>query len=127
VNERPELLSEIILPRLSGANSIEWLSPLRDDGYAEYRDASFLKQIREPGLIEPLREFWPDRGPQWDALARSDKGDVLLVEAKAHIPEMLSPASSAGPISKDRIEQAFARVIADLRAKPRAPWTECFY
>jgi hypothetical protein len=50
-----------------------------------------------------------------------------LVEAKAHIPEMLSPASIAGPVSKDRIEQALARVIADLGAKPKAPWTECFY
>jgi hypothetical protein len=127
VNERPELLNETILPRLPGASSIEWLSPLREDGYAEYRDASFLERIREQGLIGPLREFWPDRGPQWDAIARSDKGHVLLIEAKAHIAEMLSPASSAGPASKHRIEQAFAHVIADLGAKPKAPWTDSFY
>jgi hypothetical protein len=78
-------------------------------------------------LIVPLREFWPDRGPQWDALARSDKGHVLLIEAKAHIGEMLSPASGASPASKSQIEGAFARVIEDLAAKPKAPWTECFY
>jgi hypothetical protein len=127
VNGRPELLNERILPLLPGAKAVEWLSPLQDDHFAEYRDASFLERVGEPGLIAALREFWPDRGPQWDALARSDRGHVLLIEAKAHIREMLSPASAAGPASKERIEGAFASVISDFGAKPKAAWTECFY
>jgi hypothetical protein len=127
VNERPNSLNERILPLLSGASSIEWLSPLQDDAYSEYRDAAFLRKIRAERLVPHLQEFWPERGPQWDALARSDKEHILLVEAKAHIREMLSSPCGAGPASKQRIDAAFADVIADLRAKPKAAWTECFY
>ena len=34
-----------------------------------------------------LSSFWPRRGPQWDGLARTGRGDLLLVEAKAHVAD----------------------------------------
>jgi hypothetical protein len=42
---RPRKLDELILPKLSGAKSIAWSSPLSSDDHAEYRDEAFLKKI----------------------------------------------------------------------------------
>jgi hypothetical protein len=47
VNERPDQL-DVAIP-VKG--HIEWLSPLKDDGYAEYRDAAFLERIGLAKLI----------------------------------------------------------------------------
>jgi hypothetical protein len=127
VNERPDLLDGEILKRLAPANSIEWLSPLAAHKYAEYRDADFLELIGKDGLAPKLARFWPARGPQWDAIGKSDKGDVLLVEAKAHIPELCSPATQASPKSRKMIERAMKATIETCRAQPRAAWTDVFY
>jgi hypothetical protein len=83
VNEGWPTLNEPILRQTGSAAPITWLSPLASDEFAEYRDGSFLKLIGHPGLEPDLREFWPARGPQWDALGKASQGDVLLVEANA--------------------------------------------
>jgi len=49
--------------------------------------------IRRPELHPTLRDYWPARGPRWDALAVafSFAGEALgpvMVEAKSHVPEM---------------------------------------
>lgn len=112
----------------TSASEIQWLSPLADDAFAEYRDEAFLDRIGHPELMSSLREFWPARGPQWDALGRTEKGDILLVEAKAHIPELCSSATQAGAESLARIESALADLATRLDADPnRAPWTSKFY
>src|SRR3974377_1571035 len=97
VNQKPEVLNSLILPKMNGAASLSWRSPLVDDEYAEYRDSGLLKQIGTVQLTRELGKFWPDRGPQWDGLATSDQDDVLLVEAKAHIEELCSSGAGAGP------------------------------
>lgn len=120
VNRRPDLLQH---PEIG---SIEWLSPLREDDYAEYRDAAFLQLVGCSGLYDDLARFWPIGGPQWDALGRSGE-TVILVEAKAHIAEMLSPRSQASASSLLRIESALASVRRDIGCKFEAPWTTVFY
>jgi hypothetical protein len=60
-------------------------------------------------------------------LGRSDKDDVLLVEAKAHIAEICSSPAGAGPASMKTIAAALAKTASHLRAKPRAKWTDVFY
>jgi hypothetical protein len=127
VNEKPKLLDSALLPKLDKARSVTWLSPLKFESYAEYRDGDFLERIGHPELIDALKTFWPTRGPQWDALARTDDGQVLLVEAKAHIPEMCSPPTQASPISREKIELALNSAVLAAHAKPRAPWTNLFY
>lgn len=129
VNGRPSLLDALILPRLGGATVIEWLSPLVGDDFAEYRDAAFLQRLGLSELTPALDEFWPRRGPQWDALARSDRGDILLVEAKAHVRELCSPPTQASGASRARIEEAFAETWAalGLTPEPLAAWTDLFY
>ena len=126
VNSKPDILNREILPRI-GASKIEWRSPLASDDYAEYRDNMFLERLGLPRLESALRDFWPQRGPQWDALALSDNGDVLLIEAKAHIDELCSPGTAASEESRARIEAALDRAISACGAKPKVKWTEAFY
>jgi hypothetical protein len=127
VEERWDDLERPIVSALGGAE-IEWVSPLRTDSFAEYRDASFLNRLALTNLTAELASFWPARGPQWDALGRSSRGDLLLVEAKAHVAEMCSPGTAAGPTSRARSAAALEAVAEDLGAAPdRAPWTDHFY
>lgn len=128
VNDGWATLEEPILARLTGATGIEWKSPLESDDFAEYRDGDFLKLVGLSNLQPTLREFWPDRGPQWDALGVSDQGDVLLVEAKAHVYEMCSPGTGASELSRKKISASLGVCADRLGAKSnRAQWTDFFY
>ncbi len=120
VSDHPELLQPGGLP------PIRWISPLSSDDYAEYRDGAFLDCIGQSRLRPALAEFWPARGPQWDALGLAGS-DPILVEAKAHVREFLSPPTQAGPKSRERIAAAFSATKAGLGADERSDWTRCFY
>ena len=106
---------------------IEWVSPLEDDQWSEYRDAAFLDRLQLQLPDRPLHEFWPRRGPQWDALGRTNRGAVLLVEAKANIPEVVSPASQASRASLVRIRASLEEVQRFLRVEPSIDWTARLY
>lgn len=67
-----------------------------------------------------LSDFWPNRGPVWDALGKSSKGHLVLLEAKAHIPEAASPRSMASEKPLKVIEQALALTEARKYFAPRA-------
>lgn len=73
-----------------------------------------------------LRDFWPAGGPHWDGLGRTSTGRLLLVEAKAHIPEMLS-STQAGDISKAHITQTLEQVQTALGVRRDVDWTSNFY
>ena len=105
---------------------IVWTSPLASDDFAEYMDAAFLNQIGVRLDQRRLRDFWPNSGPRWDALARS--GDsVLLIEAKANIKELNSPACGAKPASLAKIQAALHETQAFLNVNSDSDWTRCFY
>ncbi|MCU9847611.1 hypothetical protein OEZ60_06290 [Defluviimonas sp. WL0024] len=106
--------------------TIDWVSPLAEDDYAEYRDGAFLERLGIDSLCGPLKDFWPQRGPQWDALGLTSSGPVL-VEAKAHIREFFSPPSQASETSKKQINSAFAAVCADLGINRSTNWCELYY
>lgn len=103
-----------ILHHIPEAGRIDWRSPLRGDQYAEYRDAAFLRQLDLGHLADDLGRFWPRGGPQWDALGLTDSGQVLLVEAKAHIREFCSPPSQASEVSLGRIMSALRETAVAL-------------
>src|SRR5687767_14622421 len=108
-------------------DKIVWLSPLASDAYAEYRDDVMLSKIgARPGAV-PLSGFWPARGPQWDALGRTSRGEPLLVEAKAHIPELLSPRTRATGRSLSTIRAALARVKRAVGSRAEADWSTTYY
>jgi hypothetical protein len=123
----PRYLDELIIRKLDKAREITWCSPLAADEYAEYRDGAFLDQIKLGLLKEALKSFWPARGPQWDALGITDREDVLLIEAKAHINELFSPASAAGDVSMQMIKGALSETAEAMGAKPVSPWETTFY
>ncbi|MGF1619212.1 MAG: hypothetical protein ACFCUR_01210 [Rhodomicrobiaceae bacterium] len=120
-------LDSLILPTLENAQTISWRSPIAADEFAEYRDTAFLEKIGASDLATELVAFWPRHGPQWDALACSDAGHILLVEAKAHIDELCSPPTGAGDVSRAMIQNALSETAAYLGARPIAPWTDAFY
>jgi hypothetical protein len=118
---RPDLLKPKALAE------IKWVSPLESDDFAEYRDGAFLDRLGFGHLRDDLASFWPSRGPQWDALGLSD-GIPVLVEAKAHIREFMSPASHAtAAASRDKITKAFNEVRRDLEVHTSVDWLETFY
>ncbi len=96
VNDYPSVLYDLVVPRLHlKPLQIKWLSPLRNCGYIEYSGQKFINRLGLKLKSHPLKSFWPSGGPHWDALAKTDRSQVLLVEAKAHIDEMKRPGSSA--------------------------------
>ena len=112
----------------SGATHLDWLSPLAADSYAEYRDEALLGLVGALHLADPLQAFWPTRGPLWDAVAKTNAGDVMLVDARATIGELLLPGTAARDASRQRIEAVLATLAQRLDASERrAPWTEHFY
>ena len=129
VNDKPHIIDGLIkssFPELAN-DEIIWVSPLKSDDYAEYRDDDFLEKVGlDPAEIK-LKEFWPTKGPQWDALAKTSSGKVILVEAKANIPEIVSPATAAGEVSKKLIDQSLAETKAFLNIKNEIDWSGKFY
>jgi hypothetical protein len=130
VNRAPHLLDRALAGplNLSGTDKITWLSPLENDGYAEYRDEAFLARLKIQPQHEALDTFWPARGPQWDGLGRTSRGEALLLEAKAHIPELLStPTGAKGQGSRRLIAQSLARVKAGCGSRSATDWSGLCY
>lgn len=129
VNRAPHLLDRAIAPHLnlSPTDRILWLSPLAGDAYAEYRDEMLLSKIEARAEAAPLSGFWPTRGPQWDALGRTSRGEPLLIEAKAHIPELLSPPTQATGTSLRMIRTSLNRVKWAVGSRAAADWDRIYY
>lgn len=107
--------------------TIWWKSPLENDDFAEYRDNDFIEIIGLDKQEIKLEDFWPKGGPQWDALATTSNNRILLIEAKANIPEIVSPASGASPKSKELIDQSLKRTKSYLGIKNNIDWAGRFY
>jgi hypothetical protein len=107
VNDKPEILNSRIWSalNLSKEEHIEWCSPLKSDDYAEYRDQAFIDLLGAELKKVPLGDFWPKGGPQWDALGKSTSGKLLLVEAKSHIPELLSSLQAKDEEATEEIKK----------------------
>jgi len=128
VNEYPQLFTEKICKAIkTNSNSIDWVSPQRNDGFAEYRDDDFLDKLGITSLNLPLNEFWPKKGPQWDALGRGNKGDYFLVEAKANVREIVSPPTSASSQSLKRIKTSLTSCKEYLKINNSSNWAGTFY
>jgi len=129
VNERPEVIDRILanLLGLAQGERVHWLSPLKDDDYAEYRDQEFITRLGVTLERVPLASFWPRLGPAWDALAKTDRGDLILVEAKAHISELVSDPTGASGSSLAKIRESLDATKRFLGSRSDADWAVCFY
>jgi len=110
-----------------GLGKLTWLSPLPEDGWAEYRDADFLERLGVTLTRRPLDTFWPARGPVWDGLARSESGVCVLVEAKAHVGELASNCAAASTASVSRIRSALEETKRALAVDAGCDWCVGFY
>lgn len=130
VNERTTALNSAIAQSLSkyhlDEKDIQWVSPLVADMYTEYRDAEFLQCVGLASVAPRLSEFWPRRGPCWDALARID-GGCLLIEAKSHVLEIYGGGCGASPRSKQKIQIALNATKAWLGVSSDFDWTGRLY
>ena len=98
VNECPDLLDREIRHKLKPSPSeIQWLSPLEGDDYSEYNDKEFLDRLEISLPKSSLDKFWPNRGPHWDGLGRTDRKQILLIEAKSHVDELVSSSEASEP------------------------------
>ena len=109
---------------------IEWISPLKQNDYREYRD-NFLNVLGVSGAIP--NDIWPKRGPVWDGLAKA-KGNsgeeiILLVEAKAHLSEMKSELRATSLDSVIVIRKTFQkfRQRNGIDEKYADVWENCYY
>lgn len=130
VNRAPHLLLEALRPalQLPSDAKIEWRSPLAGDGFCEYRDMAALRRIGVEALPRrALADFWPQRGPVWDALGKTSDGQLIFVEAKAHINEMNSPASGATPDSLAFIQASLKEAQNFFAPGSQADWSRTFY
>jgi hypothetical protein len=128
INIKKKYLDDKISKVIGKQMQINWESTLKADDYAEYRDEDFLINL---GILNkmkfPLSNFWPDNGPQWDALGVSDD-EIILVEAKANIPEMVSPGTGAkNPRSISKIRNSLDEVKKYLNVSDTIDWTGAFY
>jgi hypothetical protein len=131
INEKPELLNSQIRQRFKLPNNekINWLSPKVEDDYVEYGIWEFLGKV-EPTKLQklPLNEFWPKRGPKWDALGHSSPGENLFfVEAKSHIPELISTLRAKDPHSEAKIKKSLDDTRKKLGSKADFDWAKTFY
>lgn len=129
INEKPDIINSRIREQinLTDTDTITWLSPLAEDGYAEYQDQAFLDLL---GINLPkvsLFEFWPSRGPVWDGLGKSKTGRLFLVEARSHISEVLSPGTGAGVKSLRKIQKSLDETKTFLHSTTEHDWTSTFY
>ncbi|MEK3695474.1 hypothetical protein NYE33_00430 [Paenibacillus sp. FSL R10-2199] len=119
---------ELVTMQLSLKGKLQWVSPKRSNSMAEYRDVGFLEKVGVADKITvPLHNFWPSRGPQWDALGVTEAEEVILVEAKANLKELKSPGSKAGEQSLALIKQTLDEVKEDLGIGAQFDWTKTYY
>jgi hypothetical protein len=129
VNDVPSLLDLQVREKLglSEEEGIRWLSPLKDDDYAEYRDQGFIDLLGVKLNKTCLEDFWPRGGPQWDALGKSSSGKLFLVEAKSHIPELISSLQAEDEGSIEKIKTSLEETKRYLNCRANVEWSQCFY
>lgn len=129
INNNQNLINALIRKSFKDfdKDEIEWVSPIQSDGFAEYRDDDFIEKIGLNPEIIQLNKFWPKGGPQWDALGKTKNGRIILIEAKANIPEIVSPSTKASIKSKQLIEMSLNETKLFLNINNDISWSGIFY
>ena len=129
VNDCPDALSNPVIDAIGAdkGQPVEWLSPKADDDYSEYRDQDFLDLLGIKLAKTSLNDFWPKRGPQWDALGRIEDKAYFLVEAKAHVSEIISSSQAKSAKSKLLISKSLNGIKNYLKLNPDIDLSKGFY
>lgn len=129
VTYAPELLDAALVD--SGAikrgERVSWTAPLMSEGFAEPRDGEALRKAGITALPHrSLSDFWPRRGPVWDAVAKVGSAS-LFVEAKANVREAASSPSKASSASLVQIQAALQEARRFYAPDSAADWHGVFY
>lgn len=132
VARRQSELSQAVLESLQSIggsfDSIEWVAPLEARKFYEPRDQKFLTALRLESLRQKLADFWPARGPRWDALAILHPGNaLLLVEAKSYPAELLGGGCKAIEPARSRIRRSLVAAKQSLSVEPAVDWLGSLY
>jgi hypothetical protein len=130
VNDFPEVLNKAIGEAFGAMfptpSRLHWTSPLKQEGYIEYRDAAFLRALGIEEYANELSKFWPSGGPCWDALARIEaNGNIVgcvMVEAKSYLDEFYANNTGAKGVSLEKIRTALKRTAEWLKVVPSGAW-----
>lgn len=128
-NDKPESFAQRFRTASGVEGDITWQSPLADDEYSEYYDTAFLERIGCGNLAEALKRFWPVSGPRWDGLATTSTGQVIIVEAKAHLDEVITDCK-AGKESLMRIHASLEDMKRTLKipeSRLQVSWVSPYY
>ena len=98
LSDKLDVLERAIKDRRSewkDALTIEWLGPKNNGGIWDWKELSGDAFWEVLGIDpQKTRNFWPSRGPHWDAVARltfpNDSFCHILFEAKANVSELKS-------------------------------------
>lgn len=129
INKFPSFLDNEICAEFNlTEKDIKWLSPLISDGFAEYRDDAFMQLLGLSEHVDKLRDFWPIRGPRWDALGKlTPSGPYFLVEAKANIQELMSKSQAKSQESISQIRESLHKTQVFLNCESSIDWMTGFY
>ena len=132
VARRQKELSSAVLDSLKQIGkrfiSIEWVAPLEVNKFYEPRDGAFLTTVGLGHLRERLADFWPTRGPRWDALGVLQPGHaILLVEAKSYPAELLGGGCKAGETTRSVIQRSLNLVKKSLNVEDTVDWLGPLY
>jgi hypothetical protein len=132
INKNEELINKEIKANFNefAEDKIIWTSPKEDENYKEYRDNRFLEKVGlKSNEIQEIKltKFWPARGARWDALATTDTGKIILVEAKANIPELKSSLSATSAKSISLINTSLNETKQFLNINNDVDWTKKYY
>ena len=134
VNRRQAELDMAVAAALSDLNHgalFDWVSPVQHGDFEEYRDLEFLEALDLKRYAMDLAEFWPRRGPVWDALATvksaSGQDGVLLAEGKSYPGEMRSRGSNASEGSLEIIEASLEKTRRWLGVAQTPSWIGDLY
>src|SRR5690606_33136675 len=106
------------------SKEITWLSPLKQNNYRE------MKTHELPGIELAHLRFWPDQGPQWDAIGIDSEGILYLIEAKGHPKETITRCKARNPQSQNLIKQSMKEThvrIAPSHSFPLEVWYSTYY
>ena len=127
-NQHQDIFNRELSKILDKTIELEWLSPLKDDDYAEYVDQDFINRLDiNSQIIKPLKEFWPNGGANWDGLAK-DNETIFLIEAKAHISEQMIDSTGATSMeSINLIKKSLGETKSFLDVKSDVSWCKDNY
>lgn len=123
VERRDKVLERSLANAVGRPNTeVRWKAPL-GPRYAEPRDGRVFELLGINPPHRSLKDFWPRRGPVWDSIAVIDD-QFVLIEAKAHIGELISGGTKAQGESLGLIDRSLERARKSLAPRSKVNWAQ---